>query len=351
MLILFALLLVPLVLMLALVVDLGVAYAERRQVQNVADSGAQAGTAIVRKHRISGNSAGVDAEVQAAIRDVASRSSGGLGSFVIGPCTGSVATPEIFGEYVDWYGTAVGQVGGGDLSSAYGVRLAPCKEVPTHFAKILGPPFTSVRVSATAAWVFGVIDGIDPNNPGYGPFAVWYGDTTSGCLFSDPHCIKSGHTVIFRDNDWCDDPDVSSDASRAPGGNMACDSNNFKGDIDHGQGFVNVGTETSNGGNALGQYRNTLEAHKDSQAPMLFPLISKVTGGGNSVELEVEGYACVQIMELGGGSSPYKAKVLAVGDDDFNAAGNEACLKLLKGISSGSGTVKPTSITVMKALE
>jgi hypothetical protein len=344
----FELLLIPLLLMLALTVDLGIAYAERRQAQNVADSGARAGTAIVKKHIMAGNSSGMDAEVIGAIRDIAGNASGGFAGFTLGSCAGAVSGPTIEGEYVNYDGNAVGTVGAGDNGSAQGVRLTPCNNVSTNFARVVN--LNSIKVSAAAASVFGVITAIDSSNPGYGPFAIWYGDTVAhpNCT-GGVGCNKKGSTVIYRMNGWCGSDQVSSAEARAVG-TMSCGAN-FKGDINHGQGFVGMGDITTKGGNALGQYKSTLEAHYTSGDPMLFPLISNASGHGSSVDLTVYGFACVRLTNSpGGGSSPYEAQILAISDADFSSD-THGCKALLEGSQVGTGPVTSTSITVAKMLQ
>src|SRR5690242_10851281 len=91
-----ALVMMALIGMLALSVDLGYAYGQRRMAQNVADSGAVAAAHVIAAHLKAGSqSVFTDADVLAAIRDVARATSG------------SFAT-NISATYVDASGTSLG---------------------------------------------------------------------------------------------------------------------------------------------------------------------------------------------------------------------------------------------------
>jgi hypothetical protein len=187
---------------LALVVDIGYAWGRRRMAQNVADSGAVAATKIVAKDAAVRGSER-DATVLQAIRDVATRSSGG---FVLNSTSGPPGNCQVKGGFTDcftaWYvdknlaripGDA-GIVGKGEApcpawtgipkgcipSDAWGVRVAPNRTNSTFFAPVLGVTELGANARATAL--------ASPVTGTWGPYAIWGGELRHRCrLAIDPN--------------------------------------------------------------------------------------------------------------------------------------------------------------------
>jgi hypothetical protein len=126
--------------------------------------------------------------------------------------------------------------------------------VDTVFARVAG--IQQVAVSAMGAAVVGVLNGVDTNDQGYGPFAVWYGevakhynsanpktptqqciDAANGSIPKQFGCIGKGSSVVYRANGWGDCPNgpgngtVLSESTCLAGSPWSVGSNNFKGDI------------------------------------------------------------------------------------------------------------------------
>jgi hypothetical protein len=247
--IMFALLLVPLLLMLALAVDLGIAYAEKRQAQNVADSGALAATQIIgQRIQANGNFSGSDAQICGALNDVALKTSGGSsGGYSIGAC-GAVGgdRTKIAAQYVDVDGNPFSPpaiVGGGDYPNARGVDLLPTRSVSTNFAKVVN--INSLDVGAHSKAVIGVVTEMSDSTPLFVPFLAWqdadqgaacngrdaFGNPTErGCMMENApivfhatkwaNCNGGGHECTFNQDAW--------DVSGTPGTYNITD-NSFKG--------------------------------------------------------------------------------------------------------------------------
>ena len=120
----------------ALATDAGLAYAERRQVQNAADAGALAGIAIMAR-------GGSDGAVWAAVQRYATTENQAdtvQASYIGGPG-----------------GAALGSVGGGSIpSGATGVRVNARGTRPTFIGGVLG--ITTVTAQASGAGGLGLLD-------------------------------------------------------------------------------------------------------------------------------------------------------------------------------------------------
>ena len=150
-LVLFTLGLVALVAGVALVVDGGVAFAQRRSVQNGADSAANAG-AIVLGQRL-GGATKTDADVEAAIASVA-----GLNTITPAAYYTDVsgAPLDVLGAVVEPDAAAV--VGGGTIPpGAQGVHVRGDRTFGTTFARVIG--FTDFNAAADAIAVTGTVNG------------------------------------------------------------------------------------------------------------------------------------------------------------------------------------------------
>ena len=378
--ILIALMLVPMILMLALVVDLGVAYGEKRQLQNVADSGARAASQLLEKRARAGLTAS-DGEIVAAIADVALHSSGGLTG--IGGCDVSGSGTGIKGIYTNHAGANLGPVGSGGAvpSNAWGVKLTPCKKVPTSFARVMG--LNDISIGAASTWAFGVINQVTTDNGAYGPFAVWYGevqkrydpsnpktplqqciDAANGDPSKEFGCIGVGSTIIYRANGWGDCPNrggnglvISESTCNDVNSIWTVGNANFKGDINHGNGWLPVGTigdpETvvTNGGNADGQYIARLQ-YAASNYPhlMLMPLITEGKKVGGDIRIKTVGLACVKVNGPipGNLNTPYTATIRAIGEEYER---DQECHDLLSLVRAGEEPITETSVTVVEMIQ
>lgn len=290
-LILFALMAVPLVLMVALTVDLGRAYAEKRLAQNLADSGSTAASTVIGKHLTCGDCLDGDAVVD-AICDVASRSSGSYG--LSGPCGGpgvaGEATLTLSLEYVDGNGLSLGSVSRGAAipPSARGVRVAPSKTIPTYFAQVAG--LSTLSASARGAAVSDVVTSFNSSQPDLAPYAVWGGEPQDPCGFG---CLCEGATVYYRDNHW-DDDNISPN-----NGNWTVHSSDFKGFLRIDAPIV--GTDppydvVTSGGNAIGQEPiQMLHEHYLAGRPVIMVIIDRGSGGGSHIDLHVAGFVAVRL--------------------------------------------------------
>src|SRR5690349_2305062 len=126
-----SLLLTSLLGLLALVVDIGYAYGQRRLAQNFADSAALAATAVITQNVVAGNR--TDADVANGIADVKNNSSGGFANYTA--------------VYLDQNGASLGvSIGGGALPiAARGIRIQPTKSLPSFFGNVLNVHSLSVH--------------------------------------------------------------------------------------------------------------------------------------------------------------------------------------------------------------
>ena len=175
-----AILLIPLLGMLALTVDVSYAYGQRRLAQNVADSAALNAAVVVGKRLQAPSETFVkDADVVDAISVVAARSSGG---YVFGP--------KLVAEYVKWVKldgsiAKVGDVGTGVSCTtvvatgcipyeATGVRIVAQTTFNTFFAPILNQ--MSLTTGARATALNETVTRMNINTPGVAPYALWTGE-------------------------------------------------------------------------------------------------------------------------------------------------------------------------------
>jgi len=195
--VIFAVVLIPLMALLAITVDVGYAYGQRRLAQNVADSGAIAGAKVIGE-RLSGATR-TDANVLTAIRDAARNSSGGFFT----TSTDYFTSVYVGGSY-DANGNGVvqelstpvtvGAAPGGTIpSSARGVRLVPRKPNPTFFAPVLGTNslYAGARATALALDVVGF--------GAWAPYAIWAGELANRC-FNTPYTPESGYKTRVDSN-------------------------------------------------------------------------------------------------------------------------------------------------------
>jgi hypothetical protein len=154
--------------MLALALDIGFGYGQRRLAQNVADSAAVAATKVVAQNaQVPGSQ--TDAGVRAAMLDAARSASGDYLNYVTA-------------EYVDAslapLGVTVGSASGNTIpSQAKGVRVSPSKSISTFFGRTLG--FTSLLVGTRGTARTDTVIGLHPGM--YGPYVIWAGEPQYIC--------------------------------------------------------------------------------------------------------------------------------------------------------------------------
>jgi Flp pilus assembly protein TadG len=128
--------------MLALVLDVGNAYAQRRFMQNAADAASLAGARYMALNR----STATDAGVRAALTPMLTSNGNGTLAAATGPDNGA--------WYINLAGGTVGPVGtGGVPSGAAGVRVNATKTFPTFFARLLG--YENLTVKAVGEAIYG----------------------------------------------------------------------------------------------------------------------------------------------------------------------------------------------------
>jgi hypothetical protein len=277
--------------MLALVVDLGYTYGQRRLAQNVADSGAMAGTKVIARHRQFSDQ--TDSGVLAAIKDVSRKSSG-------------LFTPQMTGVYVGADGAPfspsvqVGSLGASPPpAAARGVRLAPSKSFPSMFAGVLGTSTLSTGATATA--VTKAVTGLAPGL--YAPYAIWGGEDGHNCLSGNAYsggCIDENAIVNYRCNNY-ESCNVHTGDER-----WLVTSNTFKGYLHLSGGFLVVNGESSSdlqGGNSVGTAGEPLDALSDCYikrgdpyyCTVVIPIIDTASDDGTNIRLRVVGFANVSL--------------------------------------------------------
>src|SRR5205823_2475794 len=154
---------------------------------------------------------------------VTSNSSGSFG-------TGYTAT------YLNTSLSSVGQVATTGTAAvpltAVAVRVAPTKTFNAFFAPALG--FNTLTVHATATARAYTVTGLDQNDVDYAPYAIWTGEPGNLCADGTYLCNLIGTSHLYRDNNYTND-NVSSGNPNWGGG-----SNNFKGFLHRGNGWLRV---------------------------------------------------------------------------------------------------------------
>ena len=353
-----ALLLIPMLGMLALTVDVGYAFGQRRLAQNVADSAALGGTVVVSK-RIQAPSEGwvKDGDVVNAINAIAGRSTGGF-----------TLSSGLTGEYVrretDGTINVVGAVGAGALCSdgsagcipinATGVRVTSTTTFNTFFAPVLNHTSLSTGARATALTV--AATGVSFESPNVAPYALWTGEDGTGVMNDgspapdflcrdddgDPIVLRVGSTYYnappgsnrepgtgraydYSCTGGTDDPiqpgtiftirstpnfETPNVSTGNP--NWQVSASNFKGFIraDNGSDFAGIASELSDGGIAGGTEDAGMDIIDDCyeiNCTLIMPIVSYGYlggGGGGHPVLLVTGFAAVKIREHDFGAGP-----------------------------------------------
>jgi Flp pilus assembly protein TadG len=283
--------------MLALVVDIGFAYGQRRMAQNAADSGALAAAKVLAaNYTFPGSQTGT--EVLAAIQDVTGNSSGAFGS-------GFTA------RYLDSSGAVISTVSTGGVipSNAVAVRVVPAKTVNTFFAPVLG--FASINVNAGATGRVYVAQGIDQNHPDFAPYGVWGGEQPKTCSNGTTQPLCPGDVVTYRANDYENRNVVTGQA------NWTGNANNFKGFLHKATGVLTSSSFVTSGGNAFGEEPlDMMQAHFDAGdegAIVIMPVVDRQQGNGSNTQFRIAGFVAVRLLNRPEppGSHPWTAEIVA----------------------------------------
>ncbi len=280
-LILFTLLVVPIALLLALMVDLGFAYGQKRSTQNLADNAAMAGADIIGKNLVCSGTCPDGTTVIQAICNVAINSDGMSqnATFCGGTGVSNGLSVAITATYLDSSGTSLGSVTDGAIpGSARGLRITSSKDSPAFFAQVVGR--RSFPVTSQAAALTNDITGYNQSAANYGPFAVWYTQAVVG------------GTAIYESPQWC--------RTVAPN-DLNCASSSFKGDIDHGSGYVNVGDNVTSSGSAIGQWRSMLQTYYANGWDVIMPVVNSVSSDGKPT-IHVIGFVAVKLNPVPNGN-------------------------------------------------
>lgn len=198
----FALSLIVVILAVALVIDGGNAWAQRRVAQNAADFAALAGTKVVAANA---DTSQTNATVQSVVESALS--SNGLATTVLGT--------DYTASYVSALGTLVAGYGAAGTIPAgvVGVQVTPTKAFRTYFLGVVG--VTSFNASATATAKYGPFEG-PVGGPGGNlvpiavnlgtitgatecPLGAAAGSATPGCT---PVALTEGATVAPGQFQW-----------------------------------------------------------------------------------------------------------------------------------------------------
>jgi Putative Flp pilus-assembly TadE/G-like len=313
-----AFIVVVLLALVAVVVDVGNAYAQRRVVQNAVDSAAMAGVTVLTEGLINGDPSGVyfgvtDDMVQQAIEDYAELN--------------GLDPSDVAAWYIDGVGQHLRQVGttpgslvprklndaNGDLQDVEGVDVNGDLPFNTYFAHLIG--FPTLTASAPAqAWVMkGACNGDnlfpialsdstfddeqgnhhDPvqGDPVAGPFyELWdHDDKNAPGSFGWIYWSPNGHST----------PPTSPDIAQGPTDN--CLEANMHWTSRSGMWNVGDWVPSSTGTQGSSGIRDEMAARILEQDPdrgpeVVIPLYSDIRGGGNNTEYEIAHFAAFHLI-------------------------------------------------------
>jgi Flp pilus assembly protein TadG len=192
-------------------------------------------------------------------------------------------------------------------SSNTTITVKATRHVDYTFLKVLGMSGRDVSASATAKTTQINITGYSWAAPAVAPFVIWGGkqqkpspaDNISGCTYHT--CV--GNSYTFWSNQWLKD----SGTPIAPDW-TAANSNNFKGDVQHGAGApgAEIGDFFSDGGNGSAVTPVPLST-------IVVPVVDKASNGSSSRQFHIVAWVVIQV-DPGcnkGGNKPCTGKVLS----------------------------------------
>jgi Flp pilus assembly protein TadG len=204
-------------------------------------------------------------------------------------------------EYAAKNGASTTAISFGDSNTTITVKAT--RHVEFTFLKVLGFDGSDVSASATAKATKITVTGYNWND--VAPFVIW-GGAQKNPVHADKTC--SYHTCVgksytFWSNQWLKD----SGTPIAPDW-TAADSNNFKGDVDHGGGVPSnqIGDFFSDGGNG------------SAVAPLpgeiiVIPVVDQASYGSSSRQFHIVAWVVIRV-DPGcdkGGNQPCKGTVLS----------------------------------------
>lgn len=185
--------------------------------------------------------------------------------------------------YAGLNGTATTSIAFGNSNST--ITVTATRHVDYTFLKALGLDGHDVSAKATANAQQVTVTGY--NWSAVAPFIIW-GGTRKTVKPADKDCplyVCVGHSYSFLSNQWMKD----SGEPTSPGW-TANDSNNFKGDVNHGAGnpISHIGETFSVGG--LG---DVVPPPVDSI--IVIPIVDKATGNSDNRTFHIAGWAVVKV--------------------------------------------------------
>lgn len=167
------------------------------------------------------------------------------------------------------------------------ITVKATRHVDFAFLRVIGLRGADPSATAKAKANQKAITGYNWNN--IAPFVIWGGNRKHQVNPGDAKCpyyVCTGKSYTFLDNQWMN-------ASGTPGSDWSADSNNFKGDINHGAGnpVIQIGesfTTNSNGG--LGSVTPPTPG-----TVIVVPVIDKATGNSNNRTFTIAAWAVVKV--------------------------------------------------------
>ncbi len=285
--------LVALIALLAVVVDAGNAYAQRRQVQNAMDAGAQAGAIALAQGKTNGE---VSTAIQKFVRSNGVSTSGIKSYYVVQDANGNSIVVRTY-DTVEAYGlnNVTERISvGGNLLPVIGVQVEGDKQFPTFFAGVVGFSTMSANGMAAAYANKGACSagGLFPIIVSESTFADEDGDGNP-----DIHYEQDEPTYTYRiwENkqtapgnfgylSWNGDPSVPTLV------------NNMLDPSRSGFWGVNDDVPGSTGTMASSNVRAALQQYVDSGTPVTIPIYDTVSGTGNNTTYNIKGFARFKIV-------------------------------------------------------
>lgn len=329
--ILFGLLTTVLMGFLAVTVDIGYAYSQRRLVQNTADLAAMAGTNMLYRslknpREVDPTKSPFDVDADSRVYTAVQR----IRSETLTGTTEGSGFPLLQAYYISADERELGPVGGGTTPiDARGIGVDASRTFPTWFAMILptgnstgggtndSSVWRSVEVAGSArallVQVSNVVAGKNGNGPQYDsegnntngttdffPYIVWMpSDTTQyNCKFN------AGAEIVFMQTKYQSNY-VDMDCNTGlpdPDPQWTGNSKNFKGFLHNATGIISVGQRLyiqTGGGDSYGnQLLDALQDRLRNRKPILLPIINRAVENGNNIELDIWGFAWVKVTKV-----------------------------------------------------
>jgi Flp pilus assembly protein TadG len=306
---------------LAVAVDIGYAFSQRRLVQNTADLAAIAGASMLAKQR---SSSTADQAVAQAIDEVRAKN-------LLNPAESSAT---LVATYTDSVGNDLGQrvgTSGGALPATYGgIKVTVERSFPAWFAQFLGTSDRDgkryITVSASGTATLALVNGVTAGTPGTNGGQPSYngsGYNTNGTPDFFPYIVWRPSTQVLRnckselgasttfminqyEANWVD-VDCTGKPIAEP--MWQTGSNNFRGYLHNVSGVIKVGSilsEDTSGGDSYGNQpsedlRLRLPTSSDPLLrgrPIILPVVDFAQYRGSYLEMRVYGFAWVKVTNV-----------------------------------------------------